>query len=570
MTSPTMTADSKKLFVILLIAFFLRIAGAGFGLPAIYHQDEPMMVNHALAIGASGDWNTRFYVIPPFVSYFLFLLYGMYFSIGRLLSVFPDAEEFAISFFRDPTPFYLIGRIAVGACFGVATVWLVARMGKRFFTANAGLWGALFLSLALVHVQYSHYVYADAPVTFAILLLLYWHLKILKEPRTRSFVIAGGILGWAVSIKYTALYFLPTTFLCYLLIHRKEAFSFGSLRNLFSAGLSSLIVFAVMAPYTFLDWRGFFSAFLHQSNAQRYVGIFHYLTYTLTSGTSLFLMLLSGAGVWAAYRSKPKETGLVAFFAVTFYLINTWAGQPFSRYVLPIVPIICLSAGIGMTCIRSWLKRPRAYFSLFAAGVLLSLAVPTLYGEWLFIQKDTRAQCAECFLENVPADSTVVMDSRFYGPHLKQSAAQLDDKKLEILNDSTSDVRTKRLDFEKRAVQAKTAYRIYTLRKKEEPDTTEFLIQRPLVRAQAADLERIGARYLVLNYIGVEDEFHQLKKDLAGRIKLAKIFSPYRDLAKKTPIDPHSSTAAPHLPKELFSRSRLGPYLEVYEIGGEP
>src|SRR3989344_5891622 len=55
-------------FVDTQCGFKLRIWGLNFGLPYQFHQDEPIVVNHALAYGA-GDLNPHFFIIPPLASY---------------------------------------------------------------------------------------------------------------------------------------------------------------------------------------------------------------------------------------------------------------------------------------------------------------------------------------------------------------------------------------------------------------------------------------------------------------------------------------------------------------------
>ena len=54
------------LWGILALAFLLRLVGVQFGLPHLYHADEPIVVNHAVAYGA-GDFNPHFFKIPPLV-----------------------------------------------------------------------------------------------------------------------------------------------------------------------------------------------------------------------------------------------------------------------------------------------------------------------------------------------------------------------------------------------------------------------------------------------------------------------------------------------------------------------
>ena len=68
-----MTSAKNKLLPVLTIAFAVRLIGLPYGLPNLYHQDEMIVVNHAMGIGAGG-WNPHFFVLPPFSIYFLFLI----------------------------------------------------------------------------------------------------------------------------------------------------------------------------------------------------------------------------------------------------------------------------------------------------------------------------------------------------------------------------------------------------------------------------------------------------------------------------------------------------------------
>jgi len=101
------------ILIIMAIGLILRVWGVNFGLPYQFHQDEPIIVNHALAYG-TGDLNPHFFVIPPLTSYILFALYIFYFLVANLCGICNGTEAFALSFFRDPTPFYIIGRLTVG------------------------------------------------------------------------------------------------------------------------------------------------------------------------------------------------------------------------------------------------------------------------------------------------------------------------------------------------------------------------------------------------------------------------------------------------------------------------
>ena len=116
-----MISEKNKIIVVLSLAFALRVTGIGFGLPYVYHQDEPIIVNHAMSIGAGG-WNTHFFVIPPFTIYLFFLIQGLFFCLGKLSGAFKNTSDFALMFMSDPSSAYLLGRFFIGTVFGTATV----------------------------------------------------------------------------------------------------------------------------------------------------------------------------------------------------------------------------------------------------------------------------------------------------------------------------------------------------------------------------------------------------------------------------------------------------------------
>ena len=83
---------------ILALGLALRLAGVSFGLPHLYHADEPIVVNHALAYG-TGDFHPHFFKIPPLVSYLLFLFYGLSYLVGKGIGLFQNVGDFELLFF---------------------------------------------------------------------------------------------------------------------------------------------------------------------------------------------------------------------------------------------------------------------------------------------------------------------------------------------------------------------------------------------------------------------------------------------------------------------------------------
>ena len=140
------------LFFVLLLAFVIRYLGVSFGLPHLYHADEPIVVNHALAYG-TGDLNPHFFNIPPLVSYLLFVCYGIYYLAGHLIGWFPNTRDFEILFYFDPTSFYLIARVIFGTMLGTLSVFLLHRLARRLGNERMALLAAVFLAVNFLHAR---------------------------------------------------------------------------------------------------------------------------------------------------------------------------------------------------------------------------------------------------------------------------------------------------------------------------------------------------------------------------------------------------------------------------------
>ena len=411
---------------ILLIAFILRVIGIRFGLPHLYHQDEPIVVNHAMAIGAGG-WNTGVYWPPQFASYFLFLFYAVSFITGHLFGFFKNAEAFGTWFVKDPTYFYLLGRLVLGVGFGTATVWVMWRLGKDYFSQKTGLLTALFLAVCYVHVQHSHYIYVDIPLGFALALLFCAWLSLLKGFSIQKAFWVGLAFGWAVSVKYTAFYFAPVFLVLHILVFGKDLFSRRSFLGWLVEGAAALGIYALISPFTFLDWPAFIAEASSQSGARGYSGWLYHTVYSIIPGTSPLLFILAVLGLVYSFWNYRKEAVLLGSAALVYYLVNVYFTQPFARYMMPLILLVCLWAALGCLWAVSLIKKPMVK-SMIIAATLLSTLVPSIYSDFLFLRKDTRTQCLEWIESRVPEGSVIVVDNLFYSPPLRQTREQIEEK----------------------------------------------------------------------------------------------------------------------------------------------
>jgi len=268
-----------SLFAILILAFFIRAWGVTFGLPDTFHQDEPMMVHRALAMGG-GSLNPGYFVIPGLVMYALLLLYGIYYLCLLIAGQVASPEVFAAQFLSDPTQFYLIGRLVMGVALGVITVWIVWRIAYQFLNERIALWSALFLSVAFLHVQNSRYIYADMAMTLFMMWFFYAVFKLFETGKLRDAVISGIALGLAMSTKYNAVLLVLPAILG-LMVSGKAGSVSNKIRLIGIAALTATVIFILTNPYIFLDWAAFVQEFQSQKHAHGYQGILYHLKYSL-------------------------------------------------------------------------------------------------------------------------------------------------------------------------------------------------------------------------------------------------------------------------------------------------
>lgn len=560
-----MISEKNKIAAILALALALRITGIGFGLPDVYHQDEPILVNHALSIGAGG-WNTHFFIIPPFTIYLLFAAQAVYFCVGKLFGVFGTPSDFALMFLKDPSFVYLLGRSLVGVFFGTATVWVLWLGSRRFFGERTAFWAALFLAVLPIHVRHSHYIYADIPMTFVVTCAFFILLAILETPSLANYLRFGALLGWAASIKYTALFFAPTLLAVHFTVQKKEGFRPPQLLKLVLSGAGCIATFLLFAPFSLLDWKNFSAQLFHQSGAEGFVGFSHHVVYSIAGGSGILFTLLAVLGLVILLRTSRAKGVVAAAFLLAYYFVCVYFSQRFERYMLPLVPLLALLSAVALETVLLFLRSKRSWVTLFVVILFLELLPPSVYLDVLFLRTDTRSQCAAWFQEHAEPGGVVVVDSRFFGPYLPPSESQVREKYAELGDSEKDNIRKKRLDYQLRASAEKKTYDSYLLIASGGQVISPTLFSGPFVEESPEAFKKIGARYLVVHYQSRGEEPSRILKTLSDKASLVGSFSPYRDVSRKFSSDPEASTAAPHLAAEIYSRKSLGPYLEVYRI----
>lgn len=554
---------------ILVLGAGLRLWGIDFGLPFQFHQDEPIVVNHALAYG-TGDFNPHFFIIPPLTSYILFFCYAVYFLLLKICGIIAGQEAFALSFFKDPTPFYCMGRIIIGVIPSLVNIYLTYRLTLSFFTKKAALYAGISMTVMFLNVLNAHYLYTDNLTVLFILLAYNAIAGLLKKPGVKEYILAGIFIGMATATKYNAALTVIPLFLAHSMACRRNAKNIIFDKNLFIFLTVLCAAFFICNPFAALDWR-FFLLSITSRIRHGYVGAAHHLRYSMFEGLGMWFTLLGIAGLLVALRTKLKEAIILLSFPLVFYLHLVLASQPFPRYVLVLVPFICI--GAGFLLFEYWDARMRQpavkIIILVSACVVL---IPSIHksfkADMLFSGTDTRMEAKEWIEENIPSSATIALGRAFFSPSLKTTLEQLKEKQS-ILDrqPELKALKEKKLNLQIKAYEdTGKAYALYHIIEGDE-NVGQFLDFWPVIKSDVAELRKEKIEYIIFDNMQTSPKIVQLQKEIAARYRPIAFFNPYHEKTEfRRPFDEVETTCLAIKSEELFARKKSGPYLVIYKI----
>lgn len=564
----------KALFIIILAGITVRCIGINFGLPFAYHDDEPIIVNYALAYG-SGDFNPHVFKMSPLLSYILFLLYGIFFVAGRLMGAFRSAEDFAYLYLNDPTLFYLIGRSFFGLLCGSASVYLIYLAGKRYFSEEAGILASFFLAFNFLHARDSHYVYFDIPLTLCVLLFFTAGHRFFGQAKRRDFIKLGALFGLAYSVKSSGILLIVplAMFIVYSLFFTRAV----KLRNRVSGvawcGLSALAVAFVCNPFSFFNFQEFIKG-ATQLPMVKPPPLFH-LKVSLFGGCGMLMVISGTAGMLYAIRRRAYASFPILAYALTYFLVISRSSQLAERLVMPIVPLVLLFCAYLLAEMQTAISSKKAQLIAIAAVVLL-LSLPSLlkiyYCDLLFLREDTRTGAYHWIKKNIPADSKIAVDALSSGfPRIEKSKEQIRELSLYFAKTSFkkpagSDALKLRLMLDNPGYPEKTFY-VYYLRKAESVGSRGFLSTYPNVPADFQTLKTEHFRYVLLSRILSDESLESFVRRIERDADLLAVFSPYKEGISRTFSQEELFVpAGAFLMSELKHRKSFGPPIRIYRL----
>ena len=412
------SATRRALILILVSGAILRFFPIWFGLP--YPQarpDEEVSTGIALKI-LEGDLNPHFFHWPSLTFYVFAAVFG---AADGLLGMF--GEDGFMTFSEHA----LLARGTIALC-GTITLFVLFRLGRRIAGDLVGLLAAAFLAVSLLHVRESHFAMTDVLMT----LLLWTSLTLLvtaalaEEPRTLVCALAGLAGGLATSTKYNAgavAIAMVATQIIWIWRQPSAAFRWRTWIPIVVFGTVFLVSFLAGTPYAVLDYAKFSEDlrfdFTHLSGGHNDIylgrGWVYHATHSLPYGAGIATCAAAVVGVWPFVRRHGRAALVLGSFAVSFYAAVGSGYTVFFRYVLPLIPLICLLAAFGVAAASSWVaERTRLSCGRVVAIVcVLAIGPGLVYAVWfdlLLARTDTRVLAGEWITPRL-ADGATLHDS---------------------------------------------------------------------------------------------------------------------------------------------------------------
>jgi len=362
------------IFLILLCGLALRLYHIDFGLPHSFYADEPEFAELAIKytyeirnIIKNNDYYKLFpisFVYGTFTAY-LFTFATMAFSkFSNLLGVGFDKTTLYV-FMRSLNAFLSLLVVLSAALLS----FKISKKRLVFFTV------LVLTALNWKLIVHAHYLNADLTQTILLMLsylLLFYYYK--QGPDNKFTVLTGIFFGLAFGTKITALISLP---LFYYVFWQKKDYV-GALGFSLVAG----IAFMVSNPFSLILSERFslriLEMFTHEGGLVFDSADPTFYKYFLALGfiTTPLVLLTSVLGAFKSVRGKdeyPFHYFLIGNVLV-YLLFFTLQSRRVDRWLLPILPIVLIYAGIGVDLFFEKIKN-----KVILVFVLLLLASSYLY-----------------------------------------------------------------------------------------------------------------------------------------------------------------------------------------------
>lgn len=436
------------LSLILACALALRLYGlSSWDGTYLFHPDErqillvvddlsfPWPPDWPLLFSPQSPWNPGFFAYGSLPIYLLRI-------VASLAGLFnPDLATINSSF--------IVGR-ALSVAFDVGTVYLIYHLGRKLYDARVGLLASALVACTVLHIQLAHFYTVDTVLTFFVVLTVLAGVGLVRGPNIGRGALMGVAWGLALATKMSAIpLLLPAMFAWLLgLLAREQGASAAwsnprtglkiwglAIAGCAWTGLVALLVFLICEPYALIDVVTFLIDVIHESRMARggldipytrqFVGTLPYI-YPIWQATKWSLGLPLGlAGFSASVAAlvqvirqvaksewrRAGELGVPLTWVALYFGLTGSFHAKFLRYMLPVIPFICLWAAWALLSLATAVgKLRRTLGRVGLAVVVTGTAIYALAYMNVYREEHPWIQATTWLCRNLPPYSTIVIE----------------------------------------------------------------------------------------------------------------------------------------------------------------
>ncbi len=403
-----LSGTAGLLLLIIAAGATARFWAIDFGLPNIdVRPDEDTIVSVSMALLFQG-LNPKFFDYPSLEFYLLAAIYRLRWEVGHWQGYFQHKWQITGAIVGHPLPYFVASR-AISATAGTVTIWLVYRLGQKIADRMTGIVAAFFLAFAFLHVRDSHFGVTDVPMTALATAAMIPLVSAFFDPETRRHWTRAGLLaGLAASTKYTGgIVAISGLVVAAIALSERRGITKGPerrviIRHAVRFVVASVIGFLIGTPFAALDFPRFIGALSFESTHAAaghgaIVGRGWSSHFWLSLRYGMGWPMLAGAlaGMVILFAQSWKRALLLSAFPIAAFLLIGHGYTVFVRYILPIVPCLCVLAAIAVLTICRKIARVVPLNAAVLTTVMAGLvALPSIQSviafDRILANRDTR------------------------------------------------------------------------------------------------------------------------------------------------------------------------------------
>ncbi len=416
------------IILVLLAAAAVYLVPIRRDLPYLPLWDEPAFVQPAVRMASTNDLNPRWFSHPgSTVIYPLAALYWFSGFADRKASVFSPAPGIRDRFENCPGWFYLSGRMLI-TLFALAAVYLSFLVGRLVGGGGMGVLAGWLVLLSPTVAGHANVVRTDSASLFFTLAAVYAFLRLGSLRRPADHLLAGAAVGLATATKYS-LGPLVIVLLAVQLALVIRAWRRGEGRRTAGyalAGLAAAPAFFLLATPGFLFNLETVLANLRSELRSEHLGqdgftfwgnLGWYLGREIPRDLGWPRLIAALAGLAAAVRRRDWRVLLCAGTALVLLAGISTPDLHWGRWLIPILPLICLLAAYGVvSAVRGWSRFGGGGFgkAVLLAAVMLAVSWPPAVRIGRMVRTgrnySTRVRALKWAEENIPPGSCLVQE----------------------------------------------------------------------------------------------------------------------------------------------------------------